>query len=100
MRALARLCSGNPVINFLRSRGGGGVGRFGGDRGGGGGSSLKGMQPGGSLRSVNLDRVDLKPFDLRRVSTTPPLPTGTWTRGWWSSSGKTSFVSYDFQTIL
>ena len=37
----------------------------GGDRGGGGGSSLKGKQPGpgGSLRAVNWDRIDLKPLE-------------------------------------
>ena len=40
--------------------GGGGGGRFGGgDRG----SSLKGKQPGGNLRAVNWDRIDLKPFE-------------------------------------
>ena len=57
------------------SGGGGGGGRFG-DRGGGsrfgggagggyggGGGSLKGKQPGGGLRPVNWDRMNLKPFE-------------------------------------
>ena len=52
-----------------RGRGGFGGGfrggpRFGGGGGyGGGGGSLKGKQPGGALRPVNWERVNLKPFE-------------------------------------
>ena len=48
-----------------RDRGGfgGGGGGFGGGSFGGGGGSLKGKQPGGNLRAVNWDRVDLKAFE-------------------------------------
>ena len=59
--------------------GGGGGGRFGGDCGGDSGSSLKGKQPGGSLRAVNWDRVELKPFDKNFYM--PSLPARTWTPG-------------------
>ena len=52
--------------------------------------SLKGIQPVGSLRTVNWDRVELK--ILMRSSTMPPLPAGTWTPGRWSNSGKRLYL--------
>ena len=89
-----------PVLNwhYRMSRYGrdldsGGARRWwvGGSRcGGGGGSSLKWIQPVGSLRSVNWDRVELK--ILMRSSTMPPLPAGTWTPGRWSNSGKRLYL--------
>ena len=69
---------------------GGGGGRFGEDRGGGGGSGGSG---GSSLMESYelLTGTGLTRSLLKRISTTPTLPTGRWTRDGWSSSGKTIF---------